>query len=71
MASVRAPTVRAGSGRSAYGRPSMVAEPEVGRVSPSSMRMVVDLPAPLAPTKPVIEPGSRLTLRSSTAVTAP
>src|SRR5512132_2172715 len=49
----------------------MVAVPEVGRVSPSSIRNVVDLPAPLTPTKPVIEPGSRLKLRSSTAVTAP
>jgi hypothetical protein len=48
----------------------MVAVPEVGRVSPSSIRMVVDLPAPLAPTKPVIVPGLRLKLRSSTAVTA-
>src|SRR4029450_5579679 len=49
----------------------MVAVPEVGLVRPSSIRNVVDLPAPLTPTKPVIEPGSRLKLRSSTAVTAP
>src|SRR4029453_4729414 len=49
----------------------MVAVPEVGRVSPSSIRNVLDLPAPLTPTKPVIERGSRLKLRTSTAVTAP
>jgi len=43
----------------------MVAVPEHGRVSPSSMRMVVLLPAPLAPTKPVTRPGvgAELSLR--------
>ena len=64
-------TARAGAGSRPYGSPSNVAVPEVGAVRPSSIRSVVDLPAPLAPTKPVIDPGSRAKLRSSTAVTAP
>src|SRR6478752_6792617 len=49
----------------------MVAAPEEGWVRPSRMRRAVDLPAPLAPTKPVMEPGSRVKVRSSTAVTGP
>ena len=36
--------------------PPTVAVPEVGRSSPQSMRMVVDLPAPLLPRKPKISP---------------
>ena len=35
------------------------------------MRMVVVLPAPLAPTKPVIRPGSTTNETSSTAVLSP
>ena len=49
--------------------PSINAVPEVGRVRPTSIRKVVDLPAPLAPTKPVTVPGSRVKVTSSTAVT--
>jgi hypothetical protein len=49
----------------------MVALPEVGRLSPTSIRNVVDLPAPLAPRKPVMVPGSSVTVKSSTALTGP
>jgi hypothetical protein len=35
------------------------------------MRRAVDLPAPLAPTNPVMEPGAREKVSESTAVTAP
>ncbi len=35
------------------------------------MRMVVDLPAPLGPRKPVTTPGTTSNDRSSTAVKAP
>ena len=37
--------------------PAIVALPEVGRTSPQSIRIVVDLPAPFAPRKPKISPG--------------
>jgi hypothetical protein len=36
--------------------PFTSASPEVGVSSPQSMRMVVDLPAPLGPRKPKISP---------------
>ncbi len=60
-------------GRSARGtgRPSTVAEPDVGIVRPSSVRRVVVLPAPLGPRKPSTRPGSALKLRPSTASVAP
>ena len=37
-------------------QPSTVAEPAVGRTSPSTMRIVVLLPAPFGPRKPVTHP---------------
>ncbi len=40
----------------AMSRPPTVALPEVGFSRPQSMRMVVDLPAPLGPRKPKISP---------------
>jgi hypothetical protein len=49
----------------------MVAVPEHGRVSPSSIRIVVVLPAPLAPTTPVMRPGVGEKVKPSTAVTGP
>ena len=52
-------------------RPPIVAVPRVGVTSPSSIRSVVVLPAPLGPRKPVTEPGSTVKLRSSTARTVP
>ena len=44
--------------------------PVVGGVSPTMMRMVVDLPAPLGPRKPVTRPGAAVKVTSSTAVKA-
>src|SRR5687767_14063989 len=49
----------------------MVARPLVGGVSPTMTRIVVVLPAPLGPRKPVTRPGSATKLMSSTAVKAP
>ena len=49
----------------------MVAVPEEGCTSPSSMRKVVVLPEPFGPRKPVTRPGSTVNDRSSTARTGP
>ena len=49
-------------------RPSIVAVPEVAGVRPTMMRMVVDLPAPLGPRKPVTRPVAAVNETSSTAV---
>jgi len=49
----------------------MVAVPDVGVTSPSSIRSVVVLPAPFGPRNPVTVPGRTAKVRSSTAVTAP
>ena len=45
--------------------------PAVGRINPSSRRIVVDLPAPLGPRNPNTSPGATVMLRSSTATTRP
>ena len=58
-ASRRTPTSRPGLGRSANRSPSMVAVPDVGAVRPTITRIVVDLPAPFGPRKPVTSPGVR------------
>ena len=47
------------------------AEPDVGGVSPTMTRMVVDLPAPLGPRNPVTRPASAVKVTSSTAVKSP
>src|SRR5262245_52208113 len=70
-ASSRTPTSSPGFGRSENRLPEMVAWPEVGAVSPTMTRMVVDLPAPLGPRKPVTRPASAVKLMSSTAVKSP
>ena len=59
--------------RPARGRagPSTVAVPEVGRARPRTQRIVVVLPEPLGPRKPVTRPGWMVTVRSSTATRAP
>ena len=44
--------------------------PEVGVTSPMIMAMVVVLPAPLPPSRPVIEPGRSAKEMPSTAVVA-
>src|SRR5688572_4666216 len=71
VASSTAPTTRRGSVRSAYGRPPMSAAPVVGRTSPSTIRSVVDLPAPFGPRKPVTRPAGTSNVRSRTATTGP
>src|SRR4051812_11663836 len=67
-ASRRTPTSRPGLGRSANRTPSMVALPDVGAVRPTMMRIVVDLPAPFGPRKPVTRPGRAVKETLSTAV---
>src|SRR5215211_7299405 len=49
----------------------MVALPEVGWSSPRIMRIVVVLPAPFGPRKPVTMPGSMVQVSSSTARVRP
>ena len=60
------PTTRVGLGNSTNGRPLMVAVPRSGRTSPTILFSVVDLPAPLAPRKPVMVPGSQCNETSRT-----
>src|SRR5580704_5656416 len=49
----------------------MVVTPLVGASRPRIIRIVVDLPAPLGPRKPVTIPGCTVNVRSSTASFAP
>jgi hypothetical protein len=58
-------------GISRYGIPRTLELPAEGGVSPQIIRIVVDLPAPLGPRKPVTLPGSTRKVTSSTAVYAP
>src|SRR5579872_1863459 len=51
--------------------PSTWISPVVGSSSPSSMAMVVVLPAPLPPNSPSTAPGGTLNVRSSTATISP
>src|SRR5262245_5871915 len=51
--------------------PSTRPVPDVGRSRPQSMRIVVDLPAPLAPRKPKISPSWTSIVMPSTATKAP
>jgi hypothetical protein len=51
--------------------PSTYADPDVGASRPHIMRMVVDLPAPLAPRKPKISPSRTVSETPSTALKAP
>jgi hypothetical protein len=48
-----------------------VTKPDVGASSPTIIRIVVDLPAPFGPKKPVTTPDGTEKLKSSTAVFAP
>ncbi len=70
-ASSRAPTCRGAFGSSWKVRPLIVTRPAVGRSRPRIMRMVVDLPEPFGPRKPVTAPGRTWKVRSWTAVLAP
>ncbi len=57
--------------RGSTSTPPTLAEPEEGRRSPHSIRIVVDLPAPLLPRKPKISPWRTSKLRSLTATNSP
>lgn len=65
------PTCEAGLCSAENGAPSMVATPLVGRISPTIARSVVDLPAPLGPSNPTIEPRGTTNDKSRTAVVCP
>ena len=71
VASSSEPTSRSGLISASYRRPPTRARPEVGAARPRMIRMVVVLPAPFGPRKPVTWPGRTVKLRSSTAVTGP
>ena len=51
--------------------PSSRTVPPSARSRPSSTRMVVDLPAPLGPRKPVMSPGATVRSRPSSALVRP
>src|SRR6185503_2212445 len=59
------------SGSRPTSMPPTVAVPDVGFNSPHSMRIVVDLPAPLLPRKPKISPARTSNDTLSTATKAP
>ena len=71
VASSSAPTWRRGVRRVRYRQPPTSAVPSSGASRPRMMRSVVDLPAPLGPTKPVTWPPRTVKDRSSTAVVRP
>ncbi len=52
-------------------KPATVPWPPEGSRSPQSIRMVVDLPAPLGPRKPKISPGRTSRLMRLTATKSP
>src|SRR3954447_21363142 len=51
--------------------PSSRTVPPSARSRPSSIRMVVDFPAPLGPRKPVMSPGATVMSRASSALVRP
>src|ERR1700686_414422 len=67
LASRRAPTSRRGTGRLPYVLPLTVADPASGASRPMIIRIVVELPDPFGPRKPVTFPGFTSKDRSSTA----
>ncbi len=71
LASSSAPASRSGQRSAPKGVPLTVAEPESGTSRPRIMRMVVDLPEPFGPRKPVTTPGVTRKLRLSTATVLP
>jgi hypothetical protein len=63
--------LRTSFGERTTSKPLMRAVPEVGGISVVSMRMRVDFPAPLGPSKPKISPSCTAKLKLSTAQNAP
>ncbi|OLT19263.1 hypothetical protein BJF79_17010 [Actinomadura sp. CNU-125] len=70
-ASSSAPTSNIGRRTAAYRPPFTSASPDEAASRPSSIRMVVDFPAPFGPRNPVTVPGRTVNDRPSTAVVAP
>src|SRR3954464_4038913 len=70
-ASSRMPTRRPGLGRARWPPPRTWAWPLSGSERSTSMRIVVVLPAPLGPRKPVTVPGSQRKVTSETTVRPP
>jgi hypothetical protein len=66
-----APAASSGRRQAAYGRPPIVTDPESGASRPRISRIVVDLPAPFGPRKPVTWPRGTMKDRSSTATVVP
>ena len=62
---------RTPSGSRATSMPATKARPALGRNRPQRMRMIVDLPAPLGPRKPMISPRGDAKLTWSTATKSP
>src|SRR5947208_10268182 len=60
-----------GAGWASGAFPLTRTHPDKGRSRPIIIRIVVDLPAPLGPRKPVTTPGFTVKVRSSTASTSP
>src|SRR5258708_29411711 len=61
----------AATGAASISCPQTETCPVVGEMKPAIIRMVVDLPAPLAPRKPSTSPGATENVRSSTASLSP
>src|ERR1700674_2836638 len=59
------------SGSATTSSPAKRALPAVGCIRPQSMRMMVDLPAPLLPSRPKTSPRETVKLTPSTAVKSP
>src|SRR5690606_19669206 len=66
-----APTCVSGASRLRYGLPPTSASPSSGISRPRMTRIVVDLPAPFGPTKPVTRPGRTANVIPSSATFRP
>src|SRR6516162_1846498 len=65
------PSSAIGAGAARYSRPLTRTRPAVGSSRPAIIRIVVDFPAPLGPTKPVTRPGSTVNDTPSSATAGP
>jgi hypothetical protein len=69
--SMSAPTRSAKRSGCSMGSPSTVPVPPLGAISPSNILIVVDLPDPFGPTKPVTPPEGTSKVKPSTATKSP
>src|SRR5262252_3299148 len=65
------PSSAIGAGAARYSRPLTLTRPAVGSSRPAIIRIVVDLPAPFGPRKPVTMPGWTTKSSPSTASFSP